>query len=501
MLRRTFEHGAWADRAFPAAAERHRLEGRERAQAQRLAFGAVQRRGTTDAIVARLAGRDAASLDPPVLAALRLGLFELLFSDAVAEHAAVDAAVELAKGGMRRGGARRAAGAAGLVNAVLRRAANERDALLASLTDEDPAAAAIAHSVPEWLAAMWWDELGAEPARSLLRAVNEPPETALRVNTLRADTAALRAELEAAGEPVAPGPEVQGVAVPEALVWRGPLGAAALRALDDGALVAQSRAAQAVVVTLDPRPGERVLDLCAGPGVKTTQIAARMRGEGEVVAVERDGGRAGQIAELCERAGARNVRVEVADAATADPGRGYDRVLVDPPCSDLGTLASRPDARWRKEPGDGRAARGRAGRDPSPRPGRAPAGRCARLLDLHDLAPREPRGARERAGGRGLRARDPARPGSHRRLLRRPPPPERRVSAEETLPRPSCPGCGEPWLRPTTLPGRFRCVFCLQRYELVSQCPDCGEHQTIVRMSRSEDMVCQHCGHSMLRPI
>ena len=69
------------------------------------------------------------------------------------------------------------------------------------------------------------------------------------------------------------------------------------------------------------------------------------------------------------------------------------------------------------------------------------------------------------------------------------------------LRRPPCPSCGEPWLRPTQLPGRFRCVYCLRRYELVSQCPNCGEHQTIARMSMSEDMICQHCRNSMLKPI
>jgi ribosomal protein S27E len=69
------------------------------------------------------------------------------------------------------------------------------------------------------------------------------------------------------------------------------------------------------------------------------------------------------------------------------------------------------------------------------------------------------------------------------------------------LPRPPCPGCGEPWLRSTQLPGRFRCVYCLRRFELVSQCPDCGTHQTIARMRASEDMMCQQCGSSMLRPI
>ena len=343
-----FEHEAWADRAFPAAAERHGLEGRERHQAQRLAFGAVQRRGTTDHFTEKL-GRKPETLDPPVRAALRLGLFELLYSES-AEHAIVDGAVELAKAGMRRGGPRRSAGAGGLVNAVLRRAAAEREELLASLGDETPAEAALAHSVPAWLAGMWWEELGGESARSLLTALNEPPETAMRVNTLRCEPDELRRELEAAGEAIAPagrGP----LWAPETLVWEGPLGAAAIAALDEGRMFAQSRGAQSVVASLDPKPGERVLDLCAGPGLKTVAIAARMAGQGEVVAVERAPGRARQITELAARADARNVRVETGDAASFDArDGGYDRVLVDPPCSDLGTLASRPDARWRKDP-------------------------------------------------------------------------------------------------------------------------------------------------------
>jgi 16S rRNA (cytosine967-C5)-methyltransferase len=350
VLRRTFEHGAWADRAFPAAADRHGLEGRDRAQAQRLAYGAVERRGTSDALAKRLSGRDLGRLDAPVIAALRLGLFELLFSDARADHAVVDAAVELAKGGMRRGGGRRAAGASGLVNAVLRRAAREREELLASLTDGSAADAAVARSVPGWLAEMWWEELGPEGARALLGAINDPAETALRVNPLRADADGLQAALRGAGEPVREAPPVGGIALPHGLVWDGPLGPAARAALGDGRLVAQSRGSQAVVALLEARPGERVLDLCAGPGVKTTAIAARMSGEGEIVAVELNPGRARQIEELAERTAARNVRVEVADATAEPIGQGYDRVLVDPPCSDLGTLASRPDARWRKSP-------------------------------------------------------------------------------------------------------------------------------------------------------
>lgn len=319
VLRRVFEHDAWADRAFPAAAERHGLNSRERGQAQRLAYGAVQRRGTTDHLIAELAERPTARLDPSVLAALRLGLYELLYSDATPAHAAVDQAVELAKGD---GGARRGAGAK-LVNAVLRRAAAAGD-VLANLDDETPEGAAALHSFPEWLARMWWAELGPDDARSLMVAMNDPAETALRVNTLKTD---------GTSEPV---------------VVEGPLTDELRARIDAGELVPQSRGSQTVVATLDPQPGERILDLCAAPGIKTTAIAARMRDRGEVIALDRDPGRARQLAEMCERLGATCVRVVVGDATEVDLGDGYDRVLVDPPCSDLGTLASRPDARWRK---------------------------------------------------------------------------------------------------------------------------------------------------------
>ena len=340
VVRRTFEQGAWADRALPAAVERYGLDPRDRALAQRLAYGTVQRRDTLDLFITRLASRPAAELDPPVVAALRLGLYELMFAGGTPDHAAVDQAVELAK---VAGGS--AARGAGLVNAVLRRGARERDALLGSLSDADPASAALAHSHPRWLAEMWWDELGHDAARALMAADNEPAETALRVNALRSDPEALVGALGgAARRPEGP------PAPPESLVVDGPIGEVLASRIDDGELVPQARASAMVVDLLDPQPGERVLDLCAGPGIKTTQIAARMRGDGEIVAVERDPGRASELRALCAALGAAGVRVIETDAARADLDEGYDRVLVDPPCSDLGTLASRPDARWRKSP-------------------------------------------------------------------------------------------------------------------------------------------------------
>ena len=352
ILRRTFEEGAWTDRAFTAAALRRELDDRELAQARRLTYGAVQRRGTSDHMIGVLAGRRGGRIDDAALAALRLGLYELLFSEA-ADHAAVDQAVELAKQGTRRSGRPhgRARAASGFVNALLRRAAAERSELLASLDDSTPPGAAVAHSYPPWLVELWWEELGPVEARLLMAAMNEPAETAMRVNTLRSDPKGVAADLRGAGIEVT-GPGSGELLDPAEALIVGSAGEPVGVRIATGELVPQSRGSQAVVALLDPHPGERVLDLCAGPGIKTTAIAARLGEAGEIVSIESDARRAEEVEALCARAGAKNVRVQVGDATEVDLGSGYDRILLDPPCSDLGTLASRPDARWHKSAAD-----------------------------------------------------------------------------------------------------------------------------------------------------
>jgi 16S rRNA (cytosine967-C5)-methyltransferase len=344
-IRATFERDAHTERFFRQLADRRGLAGRERAQAQRLAFGAVQRRGTADAAVERLAERSPRLLDPPVIAALRLGLYELLFADATPDHAAVDQAVELVK-------AAGAAHAAGLVNAVLRRAARERDELTEALLADDstPERAAIAHSAPLWLARMWWLELGGDSARALLASCNEPAELALRVNTLRGDREAALTSLRGAGVEARAAQGHWPLAAPEEIVVAGRGAAAVPERVAAGELTPQSRGSAAVVEVLDPRPGEHVLDLCAGPGIKTGQIAARMGDRGEVISVEREAERAEEVAGQARRLGLRSITVVEADAAAGGMAPGFDRVLLDAPCSDLGALASRPDARWRKSP-------------------------------------------------------------------------------------------------------------------------------------------------------
>jgi 16S rRNA (cytosine967-C5)-methyltransferase len=341
VVRRVFEEGAYADRAFTAEAAA--LEPRDRALAMVLAYGTVQRRATLDHVAAQLTDRPLNRLDPAVLAGLRLGLFELLYLGGAAEHAAVNENVELVK--------RARPHAAGFANAVLRRASREGPGILAELDDRSPEGAALLHSVPGWLASQWWKELGADEARALLRVVNEPAESALRVNTLLATAEEVAAALPVPSRSATGLPQTTFTAsLSEGLVLEGPFDVQGSELWQAGAVQPQSRASMLVSRMLGPRPGERVLDLCAAPGGKTTHLAALMGDAGEVVAVERHPGRASALERTVARMKTSCVRVEVGDSALPRTDGPFDRILVDPPCSGLGTLQSRPDLRWRVRP-------------------------------------------------------------------------------------------------------------------------------------------------------
>lgn len=313
VLLRVFEEGAYADRALARAV--HGLDARDRALAQRLAYGTVQRVRTLDHALEALAGRAPSGLDPPVRAALRLGAYQLGFVDGIPARAAVNESVELVRSA-------RLEQAVPFTNAVLRRVASGLAALLHDLPERTPAEAALRHSYPDWVAEVWWRELGAEGARALMRSQNEPPETVVRLNRRRTGT------VEGSPDPD----------LPDALH---------VERVDAGALAAglvwpQSRGSQLAGLAVGAREGERVLDVCAAPGGKATQLA------GEVTAVELHPGRARELEENVRRLGAANVTVLCADGLALPPElEGFDRALVDAPCSGLGVLAGRPDLRWR----------------------------------------------------------------------------------------------------------------------------------------------------------
>jgi 16S rRNA (cytosine967-C5)-methyltransferase len=336
VLQRTFGENAYADRAFRAEAARAQLNARDRAFAQQLTYGAIQNRATLDYVITGLSSRAADAIDPPILNALRLGIYQVALLDGVPDHAAVGQTVDLAKehghGGHR------------FVNAVMRRATREAGDLIAQLTDHTPAEAAVRHSHPEWVVRMWWEALGQNEAIALMERNNAPAESALRANELVVTRDEVAGRLADRGIETRPAQDL-----PEGLVLSTPFDAHGSDLFEAGAIMPQSRASMLVARALAPEPGERVLDLCAAPGAKTTHIAALMAGDGQVVAVERHGGRAGALKRNCERLAASCV--EVLEADSADVGGEYDRVLLDPPCSDLGTLQSRPDVRWKKDAG------------------------------------------------------------------------------------------------------------------------------------------------------
>lgn len=305
VLLRVFEHDAYADRAFRSATEG--LDERERAFAQRLAYGSVQRMRTLDHAIETLGRRPVRKLDPPVRAALRLGAYQLGYTD-TAPHAAVHESVEL----VRRARLERAVP---FTNAVLRRLADGIRPLLDALP-----AGPLKESYPDWIHETFVRVLGAEAAVALMRTMNEPLETVVRL---------VRGEPPAEAEPT----DVPGA-------YR--VGRIDEKLVADGRIWPQSRGSQLAGLCVGARDGDHVLDLCAAPGGKTGQL------HGDVTAVEIDPHRASELRANLATMGRTDVTVVEADG-TALPAEldGFDRALVDAPCSGLGVLAQRPDLRWR----------------------------------------------------------------------------------------------------------------------------------------------------------
>ena len=307
VVLRVFENDAYADRALRSAAAG--LDARDRALAQRLAYGTVQRVRLLDHAIGAIGRRPVRKLDPPVRAALRLGAYQLAFADGVPAHAAVNESVEQ----VRRAGLERAVP---FTNAVLRRLTTQLEPFIDAIPDGP-----LKLSYPDWIAEVWTRDFGADTALALMHVQNEPPETVVR-----------RVRGEVTGEPT----DVPGAYRVDRVDER---------AVSEGRVWPQSRGSQLAGLVVGAGNGDRTLDLCAAPGGKATQLA------GDVVAIELHEGRARELARNVRLLRADRVTVVQADGrALPEELRGFDRALVDAPCSGLGTLAARPDLRWRAQP-------------------------------------------------------------------------------------------------------------------------------------------------------
>src|SRR5262245_21418977 len=329
-----------ADLPSSLARARERLrDERDRALAGEIATGAVRWQNAADHIVHAFSGRPSAKLDAEVLAILRISIFQLLHLDRVPASAVVDDAVQLTKKAGK-------SSAAGFVNALLRRVSRERERLpLPSAPPLDFLSITLSH--PAWLVERWLARHGAGHAERWARFDNTPASLTLRVNTLVTTRDALARDLEAVDVLT----ETARFA-PDALVVTE--GNPLLTSLaGTGAFVVQDEASQLVGAFAAAAPGERILDACASPGGKTTQMAAAMRDAGTIVAADVRGRRLALRTRAVTASGARWIRVVQADARGAPPYRAsFDAVLIDAPCSGLGTIRRDPDVRWRRTESD-----------------------------------------------------------------------------------------------------------------------------------------------------
>ena len=339
--------GAYADLLLHSTLGHSPLPAADRAFATELVYGTLRWRGRIDYLLAQVLDRDLEKLEPLVATALRLGAYQLLFSENVPASAAVDESVRC----VRAAGVERATG---YVNAVLRRLAAEHDTIALPELSSDPLGHLThALSLPGWIAERWLELYGPEQAAALAEASNAPPPLTIRANPLRSTRDGLLDELRMRFPDAAPCRLARHGIV---------LGRRGNPALDpaflDGRFTVQDESSQLAVALLDPRPGERVLDVCAAPGGKATAIAERVAPTGQVLALDRHRRRLDLVQRNARRLAVPGLRTCQRDATRAFgelAGEApFDRVLLDAPCSGLGTLRRNADARWRIGPDDPR---------------------------------------------------------------------------------------------------------------------------------------------------
>jgi 16S rRNA (cytosine967-C5)-methyltransferase len=342
---------------LPAALAQARsqlADERDRALAAEIITGSLRWQRSLDFLIEHVARRAITQLDPVVLAILRLSLYQLLHLDRVPASAVVDDAVDLTRGA-------RKLSATGFVNAVLRSTLRNRHQLPLPERPLDPvgresalAYLGVSHSHPDWLVSRWLTRHGFHDTERWVRFNNETPPLTLRANRLRLTRDQLAGALAREGIDTEPTPYA-----PDGLVVRSgnPIrllaGAPPSGGDYRGLFVVQDEASQLVALVVDVRPGSRVLDLCASPGGKTTAMAAAMGGEGIVVASDVRPRRIRTLAHTVRASGATNVRVlQVPPSGPLPFAPAFDQILVDAPCSGLGTIRRDPDIRWRRREED-----------------------------------------------------------------------------------------------------------------------------------------------------
>jgi 16S rRNA (cytosine967-C5)-methyltransferase len=338
---RAVAHGAYADVALEQALSRSQLIPADRHLATELIYGTVRQRRTLDAILDRLF-RKPEKAGSELRSILQIGLYQLRYMDRIPASAAVDTTVQLAK-------ENRLEGLAALVNGLLRQYLRQQaDFSEDWCADLEPIARlGTLYSFPDWLIAQWLPMLGETATIALCQVFNQPPRIDLRVNALRIDRSTVLAALQAAQIAAEPLPHGE-----QGIRLTGPAGAIPnLPGYQEAWWTVQESSAQLVGQLLAPQAGELVVDACAAPGGKTTHLAELMGDTGTTIAIDPTAARLRKVTQNCDRLGLKSVQTRLGDSRQQPDLEGrVDRVLLDAPCSGLGTLHRRADARWHKTP-------------------------------------------------------------------------------------------------------------------------------------------------------
>ncbi len=340
VIHRVHKTGSYANLLLPKKLQESDLDRRDKAFATELTYGTLRAKGTLDWIIQQFSKQKLDKIPDLVLDLIRMSVYQIMYMD-VPDHAAVNEAVLIAKKNFHPGIAK-------FVNGLLRTIAREKDNLPWPDKGKDPVRyISLRYFHPLWIVKSWIDEFGIEETEALCEADNRPPKLTIRVNTLKTTPEKLAAELKEAGWQVEPG-----MYLPEALAVKGGGDITRLPQFKEGQFYIQDESSMIIAHVVDPQPGETILDVAAAPGGKTTHMAQLMHNKGQILSVDVNPNRVNLLKQNIQRMGATIAQAVKADATKLKPvvKKPVDRILCDAPCSGLGVLARRPDARWTKNP-------------------------------------------------------------------------------------------------------------------------------------------------------
>ncbi|MGH1394073.1 MAG: 16S rRNA (cytosine(967)-C(5))-methyltransferase [Trichormus sp.] len=339
---RDVHKGAYADVALDRLLRKVKLSDIDRRLVTELVYGSVRRQRTLDSLIDQLAKKKSSQQPSELRSILHLGLYQLRYQERIPVSAAVNTTVQLAKeNGL--------AGLTGFVNGLLRQYVRlaEKSSDPLELPENPVERLGILHSFPDWIIAVWLEQLGIEETERLCEWMNQTPTIDLRINPLRTSIEEVETALISAGI------LVRRIAhLPQALrLISNSGGIQNLPGFSQGWWVVQDASAQLVSHILDPQPGEVIIDACAAPGGKTTHIAELMQDQGKILACDRTASRLRKLKENAQRLGLHSIEIYTGDSRNLPQfEHTADRVLLDAPCSGLGTLHRHADARWRQTP-------------------------------------------------------------------------------------------------------------------------------------------------------